>query len=59
MDDLTKELAAALGNLLHQAEQMRGMFPDEDHTISEAVDDAKAALRRYYAGAKISSSSSN
>lgn len=34
----------ALSNLIEQVEQMKGMFPDEDGTIEDAVDDAEAAI---------------
>lgn len=37
-------LLGALQSLLHQAQQMRGMFPDEDGTIAASVQDATAAI---------------
>jgi hypothetical protein len=41
---LAEELAAALNQLLQQVEQMKGMFPDTDGAIQNAVDDSYAAL---------------
>ena len=38
-----RELAAALGQLLDQIEQMRGLFPDDD-ALDRAIDDAEKAL---------------
>lgn len=35
---------AALGQLLDQVEQMKGLFPDEDGAIARAMADAEAAL---------------
>lgn len=46
---LAEELAGALTSLLHQVEQMRGMFPDTDGTIQNAVDDAHVALAAWRA----------
>jgi hypothetical protein len=37
------ELKAALGQLLDQVAQMRGLFPDDD-TLDRAIDDAEKAL---------------
>ena len=34
----------ALSNLIEQVEQMKGMFPDEDGTIQDAIDDAEEAI---------------
>lgn len=45
--NVENELAAALGNLLWQTNQMRGMFRDEDNTIEGAVNDAENALESY------------
>jgi flagellar capping protein FliD len=47
MNGIADKLAAALRNLLEQTYQMKGMFPDEDNTISNAIDDAEHALRSY------------
>lgn len=41
--DRTRELAAALAQLLDQVDQMRGLFPDDDALI-RAIDDAEQAL---------------
>jgi hypothetical protein len=38
-----RELAAALGQLLDQVEQMRDLFPDDD-ALARAIDDAEQAL---------------
>ena len=38
-----QELSAALGQLLDQVAQMRGLFPD-DETLGRAIDDAEKAL---------------
>ena len=38
-----RELAAALGQLLDQVAQMRGLFPDDD-ALDRAIDDAEKAL---------------
>ncbi|MEM7242328.1 MAG: hypothetical protein AAF429_09095 [Pseudomonadota bacterium] len=38
------ELRGALSSLLHQVEQMQGLFDDSDGTIAEAVDAAEKAL---------------
>lgn len=46
---LAEELAGALNALLHQVEQMKGMFPDTDGTIQNAVDDAYEALAAWRA----------
>ena len=37
------ELKAALGQLLDQVAQMRGLFPDDD-ALSRTIDDAEKAL---------------
>jgi ABC-type transporter Mla subunit MlaD len=37
-------LRAALGQLVEQAQQMAGLFPDEDGAIERAMSDADAAL---------------
>jgi hypothetical protein len=37
------ELKAALGQLLNQVAQMRGLFPDDD-ALDRAIDDAEKAL---------------
>ncbi|MCW2195059.1 hypothetical protein AB7M45_007832 [Bradyrhizobium elkanii] len=50
---IARDLAAALDSCTHQIGQMRGMFSDEDGTISGAVSDAEdaaAAYRRAAAG---------
>jgi hypothetical protein len=47
MKETCKELAAALGNLLHHTYQMSGMFSDDDGTIAKATEDAEAALELY------------
>jgi hypothetical protein len=41
----TRELAAALGQLLEHVEQMRDMFPHDD-ALKRAIDDAEKALAR-------------
>ncbi|MGI9504282.1 MAG: hypothetical protein ACR2RE_14640 [Geminicoccaceae bacterium] len=46
MTDTIQDLRSALGNLLEQAYQMQGMFPDEDSTISNAITDGEDALAR-------------
>ncbi len=38
-----QELAASLGQLLDQVEQMRGLFPNDD-ALDRAIDDAEKAL---------------
>ena len=38
-----RELAAALGQLLDQADQMRDLFPQDD-ALDRAIDDAEKAL---------------
>jgi len=43
-DDRTRELAAALGQLLDHVHQMRDLFPDD--ALKRAVDDAQKALER-------------
>ena len=45
--DVTRELAAALRNLLYQTYQMREMFPDDDSTITNSIEDAEAALQLF------------
>lgn len=40
------DLLGALQSLLHQVQQMRGMFPDEDGTIAAAVEDAEDAVAK-------------
>lgn len=37
-------LRAALGQLVEQAQQMAGLFPDEDGAIERAMNDAEVAL---------------
>ena len=44
-DDRTRELAAALGQLLDHVHQMRDLFPDDD-ALKRAIDDAEKALER-------------
>lgn len=44
-DERTRELAAALGQLLDQVYQMRDLFPDDD-ALERAIDDAEKALER-------------
>jgi hypothetical protein len=44
-EPLAKELAASLQSLLWQAEQMAGLFDDEDATISDAMAEAYDALK--------------
>ena len=44
-EPLAKELAGALQSLLWQAEQMAGLFDDEDDTLSEAMSSAYDALK--------------
>ena len=43
--DRTRELAAALGQLLDQVAQMRDLFPDDD-ALARAIDDAEKALEQ-------------
>lgn len=43
--DRIRELAAALGQLLDQVEQMRGLFPDDD-ALDRAIQDAEKALEQ-------------
>lgn len=43
--DRIHELAAALGQLLDQVAQMRGLFPDDD-ALTRAIDDAEKALEQ-------------
>ena len=38
-----QELSAALGQLLDQVAQLRGLFPDDD-ALSRAIDDGEKAL---------------
>jgi hypothetical protein len=38
-----RELSAALGQLVDQVAQMRGLFPDDD-SLTEAINDAEKAL---------------
>lgn len=38
-----RELSAALGQLLDQVAQMRGLFPNDD-ALDRAIDDAEKAL---------------
>lgn len=40
------ELRAALGQILEQAEQMRGLFPDTDGAIARAVIHANEVLEQ-------------
>jgi hypothetical protein len=42
------ELAAALGGLLWQCRQMASMFPDDDKTIYDAMEDAEKVLSQVY-----------
>jgi len=44
MSERERELQAALGQLLEQVYQMRGLFPDEDASIDRAINDAEKAL---------------
>lgn len=46
-NDDARELAAALGQLLEQVYQMRGLFDDEDGAIARAVQDAEQALEDF------------
>lgn len=39
------DLRSALGQLLDQVEQMKGLFPDEDGSIARAIEDAEQALK--------------
>jgi hypothetical protein len=39
-----RELLAALQQLLYQAQQMEGMFPDDDGTIDAAIGEAIKAI---------------
>jgi hypothetical protein len=48
MNNITQELVGSLAGLLEQVYQMRGMFPDEDRTIANAVKDAEDALKEYW-----------
>ena len=41
----TRELAAALGQLLDQVAQMRDLFPNDD-ALTRAIDDAEKALEQ-------------
>jgi hypothetical protein len=43
--DRTREVVAALGQLLEQVEQMRDLFPDDD-ALDRAIDDAEKALEQ-------------
>lgn len=42
-----EDAIAILKNLLHQTEQMQGLFPDEDGTIQEAIDEAQEAINKF------------
>ena len=39
-----RELLGALQQLLYQAQQMEGMFPDDDGTIGDAINEAIEAI---------------
>ena len=43
-----RETRAALGQLMEQVEQMRGMFSDSDGAIRNALADAEAALAMWH-----------
>ncbi len=50
--EVTGELYGAVDSLETQVEQMKGMFPDDDDLIQEALDEASDATRPYMAARK-------
>jgi len=42
-----EDVIPILKNLLYQIEQMKGLFPDEDGTIQEAIDEAEEAINQF------------